>query len=248
MYYHNRTFFTNSREYYEAVLKHNIMNEYSDRMTEFYGKYSAADETGDSLIFNLSDNWTFDPAFAEQLTKELSYNDRYIYSNTDSGVKNDQNMGENGVENDQTPTKTTYKSLKKVKFEYIYGKFYHQAYTFDKVYVLKNDSTDRYEYVRYSCPETSAYIDIEKDSEVLYFGYKDRDKKIKGRAKMLLEWYLAKMKPKNLLLQALLTKPDKNTNKMCHYYEKIGFKFTGYTEEATNLSMWAANYIFNAGR
>lgn len=134
----------------------------------------------------------------------------------------------------------TYKGIKKIVLERSVCLMATQATDGMRRYILKDDTSRYFKYRRYYDPETTAYVDYNPDySHIDYIGYLDYSKQIKGRAKALLELAIAYENASTYTLHAVLPTPDKTVNKMCAYYESIGFKFLQYDDirmESTKYS------------
>ena len=194
MYYNNNEIvYTNSREFYNFILKKSVLSDqfYSASMLDVqYSPYQDVNAEG-----------------VQEKIKPLP-NSRY-----------------NGVNQWLKPCKIHNEYILK---EQIVGIFAHQTIIDGYIYVLKSTDPLTYDYIRYSCPKTTAYLDyFPTKKEVRWLGYKTRSKKVKGAAMELLNWYVSSENLGEVNLKVVCDAEPYSKNKLCGLYEGLGFKFTG---------------------
>jgi len=202
----NIFFFNDSKEFFNQVMQRNILNIGYGDMKTFSGKFLSQKNRG-KVKEVIYEN---DKAFLKEKLEKLN---ETVEESRENATKLMQNH--------------TYKGIKSLFVEEIEGIYATQAYSEGIRYVLKDDSCKTFTYRRYQDPESTAYV--EYHPETLYFewlGYMRQSKKIKHRAKAVLELAIAYENEERYSLDALL--PSRSKDKMCHYYESIGFEFNGF--------------------
>ena len=199
----NTIFFNDRSEFFNYVLGRNILNT---GLNTFFGKYLTKANTGP--------------------IKEVVYDDDKVFLKSKLKKLNQNEPNQAQIETTLMQNHT-YKAVNTLLVEDLQGIFANQAYEDGFRYVLKQDSCKTFNYRRYQDPESTAYVEINPESSYIeWVGYLNEKRKIKGRAKAVLELAIAYEDQERYSLDALL--PDRTKDKMCYYYERLGFLFGGF--------------------
>ena len=202
----NIFFFNDSKEFFNQVMQRNILNIGYGDMKTFSGKFLSQKNRG-KVKEVIYEN---DKAFLKEKLKKLN-----------------ESVGESSENATKLMQNHTYKGIKSLFVEEIEGIYATQAYSEGIRYVLKDDSCKTFKYRRYQDPESTAYVEYHPEEFYIeWVGYMRQSKKIKHRAKAVLELAIAYENEERYSLDALL--PSRSKDKMCHYYESIGFEFNGF--------------------
>jgi hypothetical protein len=216
----NTIFFNDSKKFFNQVMQRNILNIGYGDMKTFCGKFLSQKNRGK--------------------VKEVVYETDKLFLKEKLGKLNEavEKSGEIGTKLMQNHT---YKGVQSLFIEEIEGIYATQAYAEGIRYVLKNDSCKTFTYRRYQDPESTAYVEYHPETlYVEWLGYMDQSKKIKHRAKAVLELAIAYEDQERCFLEALL--PSRSKDKMCKYYESIGFEFDGFRKIPISESSYPNDY------
>ena len=209
----NTIFFNDSKAFFNQVMQRNILNIGYGDMKTFCGKFLSQKNRG-KVKEVVYEN---DKAFLKEKLEKLNETVEESRENAEESRENATKLMQNH----------TYKGIKSLFVEEIEGVYATQAYAEGVRYVLKDDSCKTFNYRRYQDPESTAYVEYHPEEFYIeWVGYMSKSKKIKHRAKAVLELAIAYENEERCFLDALL--PNRSKDKMCKYYESIGFNFEGY--------------------
>jgi hypothetical protein len=199
----NTIFFNDRREFFNYVMSRNILDT---GLNTFFGKFLTKANTGP--------------------IKEVVYDDDKVFLKSKLKKLNQNEPNKEEIEADLMQNHT-YAGVKSLFIENLQGIYCNQAYEDGFRYVLKQDSCKTFNYRRYQDPESTAYVEINPATNYFeWVGYLNKSKKIKHRAKAVLELAIAYEDKERYSLDALL--PTASKDSMCKYYESIGFEFDGF--------------------
>jgi hypothetical protein len=213
-------FFNDSKAFFNQVMQRNILNIGYGDMKTFSGKFLSQKNRG-KVKEVVYEN---DKAFLKEKLEKLNESVEESSENTTKLVQNH-----------------TYKGVKSLLVEEIEGIFATQAYAEGIRYVLKDNSCKTFNYRRYQDPESTAYVEYHPEEFYIeWVGYMRQSKKIKHRAKAVLELAIAYENEERCFLDALL--PSRQKDKMCDYYESIGFQFDGFRKIPISEASYPNDY------